>query len=255
MKFGERSGELKIGHGKPNENFIIEKGTKDRFGNQYLTSKEFSYLDNSGQKISAGILISTAGQKFIAEHPKILHNLDRGLEYLEESPNLEKIHNDVIDLGQGVFLQHITYGIQSFFYVLTIGNEKYAIKTHYNWKGEKNQPYINEMLQTQAIARDLEVELKELKIELSNFLFTSGQVSCTQYEEEENNYSNFTIPRLTKFFSLISKYIKTKQQQNDPLWKNVVVDSKGNLEDIARNFRTKKDGTIVCIDPLIILQK
>ena len=253
MKFGEHSGELKKRQGKPNENFVREKGAKDRFGNQYLTSKEFSYGSN-GQETSAGILISPEGQKFIAEHPKILHDIDKNLACLESGSEMDATHGIFFDHNQSCFLQKKAKGSQSNFYVLALGQEKYAIKTHvtHNLIRKKiDQPYVNEMLQTQSISQDLKSELEDLNIRMSSFIFASGQVSCTKYEEKSGDYSKITSFRLTKFFNLLSSYIKKKQKERDPLWQNIIVDSNGNLETILRNFIVERDEEMVCVDPFI----
>jgi len=109
--------------------FVPEKSSnKDRFGNQFFSSKEFSYLGNSGENIEAGILISEAGQKFITENPRILHDLDKALAHLE-SKSFDPWHGIIFGKNQDDYLQKKGQGSQSNFYVLKVGKEKYAIKT------------------------------------------------------------------------------------------------------------------------------
>ncbi len=268
MKFGEHTGELKSGQGRPNESFVREKSEKDRFGNRYLTSKvlsrfghkspsseEFSYSDNVGSETSAGILISPEGQKFIAEHPGILRKIEEGLVSFET--NFKK-PNSTIDLRQGISLQATVAGSQSHVYILRIGAEKYVLKTHIFLEPEEKklyQPYINEMLQTQTIATDLKSDLEKLKVKMSNFLFASGQVSCTRFEEDVKNYAALDKDRLIDLYLSISNYILEKRYDNDPLWENITMDLPVSSPKLAitalNNFRTKPDGTIVCIDPFI----
>jgi hypothetical protein len=256
MKFSEHTGELKKGQGKPNENFIRENGAKDRFGNQYITSKEFSYFDNAGQENSAGILISPDGQKFIADNPRILHDIEKGLiSFANYSGN---IYDFKIDLGQGRSLQFVVSGSQSQFYILKINDQKYAIKVHLSETAEGHrkidQPYINEMLQTQAVAADLKNDLERLGIKMSSFLFASGQVSCTKYEEEgdrSNVVVRVVVEKITELFNLVDRYINGKKKERNPLWNHIEIDFHMNPETMFRNFIFKKDGSIVWIDPFL----
>jgi hypothetical protein len=251
MRFGEQTGELRKGKGEPLEHFTRESGAKDRFGNQYLSSKEFSYLDSSGKETNAGILVSLEGQKFIAEHPRILHDVGGGLAFFANY--FCNIPNHTIDLGNGRSLQFVMSGGQSQFYILKVNEKKYAIKIHLTEITEGNrkidQPYINEMLQTQAVATDLKSDLEKISVKMSSFLFASGQVSCTEYEEEEGNRPMLTYEFLDRLHFIVGKYLNKKQQkEGDPLWDNIKLDFNGNIEEMARNFITKKDGA-VWIDP------
>ena len=253
MKFGEHTGELRKGKGEPLEHFSKEDGKKDRFGNQYLTSKEFTYFDRGLEQISAGILISSDGQSFIAKHPLILHEMEEALLYFETKYKYG--NTSITDLSDGISLQIIKHnGSQSNFYILITPEGKYAVKTHVHDERiirDKTQPYINEMLQTQAVALDLKGKLDKLGVKMSDFLFASGQVSCTKYYEEEGNQVVITEQRLTSLFNIVEEYIEKKQNKHDKLWDYIEVDSNGNMESMPRNFRTKKDGTMVWIDPFI----
>lgn len=239
------------------EEFSVQKdGNVDRFGNQHFISKEFVYNKRSENKnVFANILISPEGQKFIASHPRILHALEKGLETIETRPMNEL--PKPINLEDGSVLRYITSGGQSNAYILETKEGKYIIKTKLNASGllfprmEIDQPYVDEMSQTQSIAEDLKDELLKLKVKMPKFLFASGQISCTLFEEEEKNMSALTKERVDKLFYLVSRYIETKKKEQDPLWKNIEVDNHGNEETIARNFVTKKNGTIIWIDPFL----
>lgn len=167
----------------------------------------------------------------------------------------------IVNIGKNRTLRTVTSGRQSNFYILTIGEEEYAIKTHvssdnFGSEPDAHQPYINEMLQTQSIAIDLSSQLDSLKVKMSTFLFASGQVSCTRYEQNEGNYSKeFDISRLADLFTTVANYILMKRYNEDPLWHGVDLDlpmERGRLMlTFLRNFRTKADGTLVWIDPFI----
>jgi hypothetical protein len=249
------------------KHFTPEKGEWDRFGNFLFVSNDLAYLDGLGDKVKAGILISPEGGKFIKQNPGIINEIDNALSILETKEG-KNVPYKSVNLSSGGNLQAITTGGQSNFYILTMKNaERYAIKTHAPTRKSKlaedliiefnlHQPYINEMLQTQALATDLKNELDSLHVKMSSFLFASGQVSCTRYEEDEKPY-------LSKLFDLNRKFLKElksialtyieKRSKDNSLWDFIYVDletdSAEGLDKSASNFRTKADGTLVWVDP------
>ena len=233
-------------------------GDRDRFGNRLIVSKNLAYLDRAKEKVKAGILVSKDGQKFITENNRILQDVETGLASLEKNGKIKP--NEIIDLGNGRSLQYIKSGGQSNFYILKIGQNKYAIKTHILGNGVKRtkyQPYINEMLQTQSLATDLKDKLNSPKINvrMARFLFASGQVSCTYYEEEKEHYSALNAERFIGLMSVVSEYVRLKQKQQDPLWENVHIDLLSqDPEMILRNFRTQLDDSVVWVDPFVYLE-
>lgn len=241
------------------KHFKPEKDGKDRFGNRLLVSKELAYLDGINEKVKAGLLISPLGQKFITENKGILRDIERGLATLQATG--EGATEQRIDLGNGRSLEAITKGSQSMFYILTVGDEKYAIKIHAparDGKADLHQPYINEMLQTQELAETLKSELSDMNISMSEFLFASGQVSCTRYEEKGNReYTSIDLENIRQLKALTLAHIIDKSYPKmDSLWQNIKIDLPVDnklqfLVTVSRNFRIKQDGTIVWIDPFI----
>lgn len=236
-------------------NFTPEKGGRDRFGNRLFLSKELAYRDGTGETTKAGILISGIGQEFIRANTGILKDIAHGLAKLET--NGETRSGEIVDLGNGRTLESKETGGQSNFYILTVGPEKYAVKTQAARSETTGaaQPYLNEMLQTQSLGLDLKDELFELRVEFSKFLFASGQVSVTRYEEDEKNYESLNIDRLTDIKTTVLGYILEKRVDQDPLWDNINVDLPlGTLKGVVtalHNFRTRADGTLVWIDPFL----
>jgi len=231
--------------------FTPEQNRRDRFGNRMLISKDLAYLDRSNDKVKAGILISPEGEKFIKQNPGIIKKIDSALSFFETHG---KYREEIVDLDDGVTIEIGKGGNQSEFYILTAGGERYAIKT--NALFWVHQPYINEMLQSQSLATDLKDALSELKVRMSTFLFASGQVFCTRYEENVKNYDEETEERLERVDRLelaVSAYVVRKKSEHDPLWENIEVDipytNFQRQETIRRNFMLQPDGVMVWIDP------
>jgi hypothetical protein len=250
-----RDPSAQVKHFKPEEN------GRDRFGNKFLSSPNLAYLDGSKDKVKAGMLISLEGQSFIQKNPKILQDIERGLAILEK-PH-EGVPETVIDLGGGRAIEKVTSGGQSNFYILTINEERYAIKTHVSirdGRGDMHQPYINEMLQTQSMAEDLKVPLKHLRVEMAKFLFASGQVSCTLFEEGAKNLEALDPKRLEVLERVAKIYIAKQHENHNPLWEQIFVDGplvgdKNVAPTALNNFKVRADGTMVWIDPFIYVRK
>lgn len=240
--------------------FTPEKDDRDRFSNRLFSSPQLAYLDRSGDKVKAGLLVSPDGQAFIENNPKILQDIEYGLVNLEAADRGPR--DNTIDIGEGRILEAIINGGQSNFYILIINGEKYAIKTHVapkTGREELHQPYINEMLQTQSVATDLKDELDGLKVKMSTFLFASGQVSCTLFEEDAKNHDIFDTDKLGNLKNMLSRYIlEQRYSKKNALWENVHVDlpMKGLqwIATVTNNFKTKPDGTAVWIDPFMYIK-
>lgn len=245
------------------KHFTPEKGEWDRFGNYLYVSKDLAYLDGTGDKVKAGILISPEGGKFIKQHPGVLKEIDSALSNLEDADG-NNILGQSINLGNDGTLETKVGGGQSNFYILTVDREKYAIKTHVPddlghvdglyMNMNVYQPYINEMLQTQSLAMDLKSELSSLGVKMSTFLFASGQVSCSRYEVDERNYNALNEKKLENLMEVAEKYLLKEKSKKNQLWDHVQIDLNSYMiRKALKNFRTKKDGTMVWIDPFILI--
>ncbi len=240
------------------KHFKPEKEGRDRFGNRLFVSNDLAYLDGSKDLVRAGILISQQGDQFLKQHPGILGKLSHALAVLEESNGMN-MKDQVFGLPDEGALQVVTIGGQSNVYFLTLGQEKFVIKTHVssdrrNYRPDIHQPYINEMLQTQELAESLKDEFSRLKVKMNTFIFASGQVSCTLYEEDDKNYDALSRERLDNIKSVALGHILEQRYEGNPLWDNVDIDlpppPKGAITAL-NNFRTRKDGTLVWIDPFV----
>lgn len=241
------------------KHFTTEIGqTRDRFGNRFFSSDGLAYVDGVDDSVKAGVLMSKEGQDFVVKNPRILKDISYALMSLDPMGNGKIENNQEIDLGLGGTLQWKSYGNQSNFFILTMPDgQKYAIKTHVpkkkNRENDINQPYINEMLQTQSLATDLKIEFNRLKVQMPVYLFASGQVSCACYEEDAKNYGALDKIKIEELKLIVLDYILEKRLKNDPLWQNIDVDLPADRFKLGltvlRNFRTKPDGTIVWIDP------
>jgi len=238
---------------------FTREGQRDRFGNRLFTSRDLAYPDGSGERVKAGLLISSEGENFIKRQRGILKDISWGLSQIE-TPG-KGTPERFIDLGGGRTLEAITTGGQSNFYILSVNGEKYAIKTHAPpRKGheEIHQPYVNEMLQSQTVALDLARDLAALKIRMPDFLFASGQVSCSRYEADTGRqevHMADLLDKLNNLEALMLPYIVKREDSGDPLWRNADVDIPTRLEDrmatVVQNFRIRSNGTLVWIDPFV----
>lgn len=233
------------------KHFHPVKNGRDRFGNRLFVSPDLAYFDRTKDKIKAGILISPAGEELIKKHPGILKQIDSAILLSKDMHT-----GEVVPIGEDMTLEAIEGGNQSRVYVLTLGEngkEKYVIKIHQP-SAFIHQPYINEMLQSQSVATDLEDELSSLGVEMPTFLFASGQVSCSKYEDEDGNYNALNDhEKFKKLADLLVEYIKEKRDI-DLLWANIKIDLPVYNDDLLRDkiyadFRSKSDGTVVWIDP------
>ncbi|MBP6884080.1 MAG: hypothetical protein KBC06_02515 [Candidatus Pacebacteria bacterium] len=233
------------------EHFHPVKDGRDRFGNRIFYSPELAYDDRDGQRTKAALLVSKEGEEFIKTNKGILKDIAQGLATIETSGKVQPERR--ADLSQGRTLDFITQGGQSRFYMLKVDGKKYAIKTHHTPRVELlDQPYINEMLQTQSMAVDLKEKLAALKVRFSTFLFASGQVSCTLYEEGHRPDENASAT-LAALVDIAEEY--TFERSEDPLWHNINIDGLDlsfSTDTDGRNFKQKPDGSLVWVDPFFV---
>lgn len=233
---------------------------RDRFGNRIFTSQTYSYTDRENQLVKGGLLVSEIGLLFLKNNPQFLKIISAFLDTADEQSDPERI----IAINENCKARFLAKGGQSLVFMIEIGNSKYILKTERAKKeSEKfnpSQPYINEMLQSQSVSEDLKHELKELGIEMPEFLFATGQMSFIKYAEGEtlqNEDNIFLSDKINKLGEVVQKYIQDRLNEGVTLWNNIRIDirkwhnSSINLE----NFIKKKDGTVVWIDPFYYLEK
>ena len=230
-------------------------GIRDRFGNRIFTSNDLAYRDREGDQVKAALLVSQEGERFIKNHPGILNKIGEAICKWGEHVKDGRIGNQLqIDLDTK--LTYLGGGSQSHAHLLQIGNEYIVVKTRSARadlidRTGLTQPYINEMLQTQSIAKDLKIGLAEIGIGFPRFLFASGQVSCVRFEQGHEPSEKRINKVKNDLFNLIENYIK-RRREND-LWKNIYADmvafgtNKPRVDDIIE----KNDGGLVFIDPFI----
>ena len=232
---------------------------RDRFGNRLFLSENLAYLDRHENPTKAGILISGEGEDFLKKHSGILKKLDSCLADVDAKDFYS------VAIGDEIELKRYDHGGQSNVYLLSCGEEKCIIKTHRPERETDSfdddertgvridQPYLNEMLQTQSFAKDLVDELRKLHVQMPVFLFASGQVSCTKFyldsyqRIEENERQN-----LRELWDIAQSYIFEQQHQGNHLWEGVELDNPSNYRIADRNFIKTEDGTLVWIDPFVL---
>lgn len=267
-----RQRELHVNAAAPVRHFIPEAQVteeqlpnipQDRFGNRVFASADKAYLDRLGNETKAALLVSAEGESLIRSHPGILSGIDAALHRLDsnraERASVITRNNRHI----GTISLYTDLGSQSDVYLLHLGPETYVIKKHrqdQTTKENGRQPYINEMLQAQSLAADLHDQFVQAGIVMPTFLFASGQLSCTRFEEGSEPRPRHLKAPLSTLLPQVNAYIAQKQREGDPLWSKIKLDSSGrqtrfsSLEDMLRNLRTsnfikRKDGKIVWIDP------
>jgi len=247
---------------------------RDRFGNKLANSRTKAYFDRSGDETKAALLMSPEGEAFLKTHKSILHDIDRGLiglDLMRKSPEKKPY---TIDFGMGRkmgFLiserykgeEHIVGGGgQSEIYVLEVEGDKYLIKkkTTDIKHDDISQPYMNEMLQCQALAADLEDELDEAGAEMPTFLFASGQMACRKFEEGKELERGEFRDEIQKLAPAINDYFRKQQDEGQTLWKHIKQDMfssymPGGPIYPNNNWLKKDKGKYVCIDPVFYLNR
>lgn len=255
--------ELRIAPGAELRHFIplvnlTERGiSRDRFGNRIFISPTQSYKDRDSHIVKAAILLSTEGEEFIKTNRGILKDIDSGLRVFDpnrKTGSRPKNPGEDLNLGHSRVMRRFNEGKQSILYVLRTDSEEMVIKVKkFVWGLEDfSQPYINEMLQCQALNTDLKEALDRYEVEMPNFLFASGQVACRQFETGEKPTPQELIQRVGKILRLVDDYIHEQQTREIALWHNISADPQTSdaLYTSAQNFIKRSDGRIVWIDPV-----
>jgi hypothetical protein len=230
-----------------------EGENRDRFGNRRIASDVFSYVNREGQSIRATLLISPDGERFIKDNPRILTDIDRGLVQLQPGMEDKLTVDEFFELGRGRRISKYDSGLQSQVYLLEIAgrDKKFIIKTQLKQDLiDLTQPYVNEMLQVQALDADLSQQLEQLRIELPTFLFASGQVAGIKFEEGRHPVVNPDIfDRIKRMRSLLEGYIKSQKRAGNELWNRVEQDVWNHMgQPKTKNFMERPDGILVPVD-------
>ncbi|MEK7070851.1 MAG: hypothetical protein AAB966_03525 [Patescibacteria group bacterium] len=264
-------------------------GGYDRFGNKIFSSLDLAFLEKSeelkeqrnlaasekaynetqrtGKYVepvteelkgtAAAILVSREGQKLIKKHPGLLKAVDQAVKQM-------KSNNDSaleINLGRETARLEPTghEGAQSILYLLSIGEEKYMIKTitaERNTVGDEEldvgQPYINEMLQAQAVQTDLASDLEKNQVRLPTYLFASNNVCCVEFSVGEKPTTEEIKPVISSLAPTLKTYIET-QERTSELWSGLLPDFINLIyqEIKVDNFIKTPSGKFVLIDPFL----
>ncbi len=227
---------------------------RDSFENRVIRSQSLAYNDQEGTSLKAAILITPEGEAFIKSHPGILGQLDHALR--EIGPRIEnkkyRVGRTPVELRPGYILRYLDGGGQSEAFKLETPTGAYIIKVHVSYS-RLHQPYINEMLQMQTLARDKKDEFSELGITFPRILFASGQVLCEEFVPEEiDQTDNFAA---TNYATAVvtEDYIAQQRSHGNTLWNNIYVD-KVHAKTVLPlgNYRRRIDGSLVWIDPVVL---
>jgi len=234
---------------------------RDRFGNRIFSSADKSYVDRQGNETKAAMLVSSKGEAFIKNNPSILNDIDYGITELTFAMTQDFLWETIgeIDLGEDRKMKKLPKGQggQSLVYLLEVGDEKYVVKKKFSQQRKSedvSQPYINEMLQTQALEHDLQKELQEAGIEMPTYIFASGQVSCSEFIEGMYPSEKFLKEKVGGLLYKVESYIR---EQQIPLWEGIKHDANYTqktpriISYKTDNFIQKKDRTLVWIDPFL----
>ena len=230
-----------------------DRGTFDRFGNRILQSPFYSFTTKEETHQSAALLLSPEGQTLVRKHKGLLRMVDRGIARITSGKQ------DYVNWGEGenqISLETMDLsGTQSEVYLLIIGKERYLIKKM-KWRenvvdsDDVRQPYINAMLQAQAVQRDCGTELGEIKVRLPTYLFASINTCCVRFEEGQAATAEDLKPKITGLTARLVDYID-EAEKSSSLWKGVVPDCV-SLEPVrirTENFIKARDGKFVLVNP------
>lgn len=233
-----------------------EGGVKrDRFGNRIFVSHTLGYKDRDYHPTKAALLVSPPGQEFIKNNRGILVYIADRFKAL--NPTRGSRPNRSLDLDATRSIRRIKRGSQSTIYILRTGDEETIIKTKrlthsWDYSDDFSQPYINEMLQCQALSTDLGEKLDSCGVEMPTFLFASGQVACRRFERGEKPTPQELTQRIRKLIYLVEDYIFEQQGKDIALWNNISADPRTQdaIPGSVGNFIKRPDGKIVWIDPV-----
>jgi hypothetical protein len=258
-KLGKRflEGQLKEDRSASLPNFKPEKNGRDMFGNRIFTSS-LGYQDANEQVTRAALLVSEKGQIFLKNNPGILDDVDRGIRVLAEE--MEGLGDHYVNeykfrvmLSKGRRLTRAGGGNQSEVFLLENGSEKYIVKAPKSLSSRftrYSQPYINEMLQTQAIQEGLRSEASEAGVFIPDFLFASGHISCVEFIEGKKEIEEADRSKLIVFFKNVTDFVNIKRWSGDPLWKGVDSDIPLSEDAIPISNLIKVGTKYAWIDPV-----
>lgn len=229
---------------------------KDRFGNRIHYSPDFAYLDRNNNVVRAGLLLSPDGQELVRGMPGCLTQLNHAINQLSE------VKQPKVEFKYGILSDAFKSGDQSKIYIWeTHKGVRYVIKVPLANSVDilpalrVDQPYIDEMLQTQEIQTALKPLLDAKNVKLSTFLFASSSVSCTKFEEGEHpdDWNDDQHERFSSVINGVRSYISKRRHSDDSLFYNVIVDA-GDGEKLSHpsdNVIIDASGSIVWIDPFV----
>ncbi len=238
--------------------FLRLDGYKDRFENRIFPAEKHGiltpgYYDREGRQTQAAILISPDGDRFIKRNPGILHSIEKGLKEIVKGA-------DDVELDRGRKMSRLTgvFSVQSLLSTLSINNDKYFIKIHAPSlppRDNLSQPFINEMLEVQAIQTDLREALTKISITFPTYYFASGQVLCRGYENGlAPSPTEDILKRIFNLSRVVNYYIGDEDTDKKSLWHNIELDLlDGFLMNAIRceNFIERSDGLLSWIDPFL----
>ena len=159
--------------------------------------------------------------------PGCLTQLDRAIKKVSEVGHHE------VEFRHGTLSDTSKSGDQSRIYIWKTPNgEKYVIKVptvdvlDVLPSSRVDQPYIDEMLQTQEVQLALNPLLEEMNVRLSTFLFASSSVSCTKFEKGEHpdDWNDDQHKRFVSVVNGVRSYI-SKRHSDDGLFYKVIADA------------------------------
>ncbi len=224
---------------------------RDRHGNRLFTSRDKGYEGKTGETKSA-LLVSEQGEALLQTHPGFLHTLDKGLAYMESLPD-PSVVREPFNIGDGWTIKYVGKGGQSHVALIEHTNGTKLIVKIKNSQDPKsanlNQPYINEMLQGQALAEDMQEELQAAGVRLPTYYMASGQMILMEYAEGTEHPTSLQVDH-ARLFSQVNEYITS--HRDDPLWTGITADAWDTpAEPWQRNFIQQPDGSVLWVDPFV----
>lgn len=225
------------------------KTQRDRFENRIFASKKLFYRDREGNENKSIILISPEGQELLGDHAHLLTALDEALltfgpKVVDRTMVVDKEPHEILQ-GKGS-IQFMAEGGQSMVYRLDIASRSFVLKIHLPY-GTVYQPYTNEMLEIQSVAKDRSQDLSDLGIAMPTIYFATNDIICEEYVPDELEKDDAFAPIFYATATIAEEYIE--MNASIPLWRNVHVDKNHKSGTPVQNFRKRSDGTIVWIDP------
>ncbi len=227
-------------------------------GNKLFPLSEILGKDE-GLIIKTPIIASRVGLNFFENSHDIVQKIDSGVaELTAEGKVLGQ--NSRADLGEGAYIKYLSSGISSDAFILDIGSDRFVLKTKKNVTQARSawQPYAREMLQAQAISRDLSGVLSREKVSLPEFLFASDEIVCTRLETGRQPREMSELSSVTHVAKKMREYMN-KRRKSEELWKDVFLDisiSQNSFGDevvqvLPRDVLRRSDDSFVWLDPFV----